>query len=313
MEKTNNRVNALIRFIPYERSIVMWQQKSFETSYTYGTLYLVPTPIGNLEDITFRALNVLKEVSVIAAEDTRHTKKLCNYFDIDTPVVSYHEHNKEASGEKLIQELQDGKSIALVSDAGLPTISDPGYELVVQALDEKIYVVPLPGANAALTALIASGVKTQPFYFYGFLDRQKKEKKRQLQQLKKITATLIFYEAPHRLKETLKVIHEVLGNRKISVSRELTKKFEEFIRGDMDELLNWAKEENIRGEFCLIVEGSTDEETVEEEQWWKDLSIEEHVSHYIDTTNKSVKEAIKKVAIDRNVPKRDVYQEYHIK
>ena len=136
MEKTNNRVNALIRFIPYERSIVMWQQKSFETSYTYGTLYLVPTPIGNLEDITFRALNVLKEVSVIAAEDTRHTKKLCNYFDIDTPVVSYHEHNKEASGEKLIQELQDGKSIALVSDAGLPTISDPGYELVVQALDD---------------------------------------------------------------------------------------------------------------------------------------------------------------------------------
>lgn len=170
----------------------LWQQNSFNESYTQGRLYLIPTPIGNLEDITFRSLRMLKEVDYIAAEDTRNTKKLCNYFEISTPLISYHEHNKEQSGRKIIDLLKDGKDIGLVSDAGMPSISDPGYEIVVEALEEKLYVVPLPGANAALTALIASGLVSQPFYFYGFLDRQKKEKKKELERLKKSQIPLFF-------------------------------------------------------------------------------------------------------------------------
>ncbi|MCH1626952.1 16S rRNA (cytidine(1402)-2'-O)-methyltransferase [Fredinandcohnia quinoae] len=290
----------------------MWQQKSFQQNYEYGTLYLVPTPIGNLEDMTFRAIKVLKESSVIAAEDTRQTKKLCNYFEIDTPVISYHEHNKQVSGEKIISYLRAGKDVALVSDAGMPTISDPGYEVVVEAILEKFYVVPLPGANAALTALTASGISTQPFYFFGFLDRQKKEKRKQLEGLKHIQASLLFYEAPHRLKETLHIMEEVLGNRKITVSRELTKKFEEFIRGDLKELIAWTDVDVIRGEFSIIVEGSKEGEEKVEEFWWQQLSVEEHVNHYINTSSLSSKDAIKKVAKDRNQPKRDIYQEYHI-
>ena len=291
----------------------MWQQKSFQTSYSFGTLYLVPTPIGNLEDMTFRAINTLKDVDLIAAEDTRHTKKLCNYFEIDTPVTSYHEHNKVVSGKKLVEELRRGKNIALVSDAGLPTISDPGLELVELALEENLYVVPLPGANAALTALIASGIKTQPFYFFGFLDRQKKEKKKQLEKLKRIDATIIFYEAPHRLKETLLAMNEVLGNRNIAISRELTKKFEEFIRGDIESVLQWAKDDTVRGEFCLVVEGSSESENhTEEENWWANSTVEAHVNHYINEKDMTVKEAIKEAAKDRNLPKREIYQEYHI-
>ncbi|MFS0865375.1 16S rRNA (cytidine(1402)-2'-O)-methyltransferase [Fredinandcohnia sp. 179-A 10B2 NHS] len=289
----------------------MWQQKSFQASYEYGTLYLVPTPIGNLEDMTFRAIKILKESAVIAAEDTRQTKKLCNHFEIDTPVISYHEHNKQVSGDKIIGILQEGKDVALVSDAGMPTISDPGYELVVEAVQRQFYVVPLPGANAALTSLIASGVTTQPFYFYGFLDRQKKEKRKQLESVKHIQATLIFYEAPHRLKETLQIMLEVLGNRKITVSRELTKKFEEFIRGDLEQLHTWANEDTIRGEFCLVVEGSLQNVEIEAEQWWEELSVIEHVNHYIEKESISSKDAIKKVAKDRNIQKREVYQEYH--
>lgn len=287
----------------------MWQQKSFQALKETGTLYLIPTPIGNLEDMTFRAINLLKEVDIIAAEDTRHTKKLCNYFEIPTPIISYHDHNKESSGDKIIDLLLEGKNIGLVSDAGLPTISDPGYELVVQAVEKQLHVVPLPGANAALTAMIASGLSTQPFYFFGFLDRQKKEKKNQLEKLKNINATLIFYEAPHRLKETLQLIRDVLGNRKISVSRELTKKFEEFIRGDVDSVIDWSKEDQIRGEFCLIVEGSSEDETLEDE-WWTDLTVLQHVEHYINEGITS-KDAIKEVSKVRKLPKREVYNEYH--
>ncbi len=287
----------------------MWQQKSFQGTKETGTLYLIPTPIGNLEDMTFRAINLLKDVDVIAAEDTRHTKKLCNYFEITTPIISYHDHNKESSGDKIIDLLVEGKNIGLVSDAGLPTISDPGYELVVQAVEKQLHVVPLPGANAALTAMIASGLPTQPFYFFGFLDRQKKEKKNQLEKLKHLDSTLIFYEAPHRLKETLQIIKDVLGNRKISVSRELTKKFEEFIRGDLESVIDWSKEDQIRGEFCLIVEGSFDEETLEDE-WWIDLTIMQHIEHYINE-GMSSKDAIKEVSKVRQLPKREVYNEYH--
>ncbi|MED1471864.1 16S rRNA (cytidine(1402)-2'-O)-methyltransferase [Bacillus salipaludis] len=289
----------------------MWQQKSFENEEQKGILYLVPTPIGNLEDMSVRAIRILKEADLIAAEDTRNTKKLCNYFEITTPVVSYHEHNKETSGEKLILKVKDGLKIALVSDAGMPTISDPGYELVTAAIAEELTVVPLPGANAALTSLIASGLVTQPFYFYGFLNRSKRDKRKELESLKHQEATMIFYESPHRLKETLSIMLEILGDRKISLCRELTKRYEEFIRGSIQEAVEWSNQEEVRGEFCLIVEGGNrvDEET---SSWWEDLTIEEHVNHYITLKNIPSKEAIKQTAKDRGVNKREVYQAYHI-
>jgi 16S rRNA (cytidine1402-2'-O)-methyltransferase len=292
--------------------MMMWQQKSFEQEEHKGILYLVPTPIGNLEDISFRAIRILKEADFIAAEDTRNTKKLCNHFEITTPLVSYHEHNKEKSGEKLIEKLKDGQRIALVSDAGMPTISDPGFELVAAALQENLTVVPLPGANAALTSLIASGLPSQPFYFYGFLNRQKKEKKKELENLKNQTATIIFYESPHRLKETLASMLEILGDRQIALCRELTKRYEEFIRGSLTEVIEWANQDEVRGEFCLIMEGTTQESVAEETSWWEHLSVMEHVNHYISLKNISSKEAIKQVAKDRGLNKRDVYQVYHI-
>ncbi len=287
----------------------MWQQKSYKNDG--GLLYLIPTPIGNLEDMSFRAVRILKEADIIAAEDTRNTKKLCNHFEITTPIVSYHEHNKEASGRKLIETLQSGKTVALVSDAGMPTIADPGYELVVAAVENRLPVVPLPGANAALTALIASGLPTHPFYFYGFLNRQKKEKKKELEALKYISGTVLLYESPHRLKETLQLIKDILGDRNISLCRELTKIYEEFIRGTIDEVIDWANTDEIRGEFCIVIEKG---EAVEasEEQWWTSLSIVEHVNHYIEVDDLQAKEAIKRTAVDRSMPKREVYQEYHI-
>lgn len=279
-------------------------QKSFDGQSEMGILYLVPTPIGNLEDMTFRAIQTLKDVDYIAAEDTRQTKKLCHVYEIDTPLTSYHEHNKDSSGHKLIEWLKEGKNIALVSDAGLPTISDPGAEVVRDFTNIGGYVIPLPGANAALTALIASGIAPQPFFFYGFLDRQKKEKKKQLEALKKRQETIVFYEAPHRLKETLTVMKEVWGNRNIAITRELTKKFEEFIRGDLEYALTWVTEQQIRGEFCLVVQGNDqDEEELNEEAWWNSLSEKEHVIHYIEEGLTS-KEAIKRTAVERGVPKR---------
>ncbi|WP_404460137.1 16S rRNA (cytidine(1402)-2'-O)-methyltransferase [Sutcliffiella horikoshii] len=290
----------------------LWQQNSFNESYTQGRLYLIPTPIGNLEDITYRSLRMLKEVDYIAAEDTRNTKKLCNYFEITTPLISYHEHNKEQSGRKIMDLLKDGKDIGLVSDAGMPSISDPGYEIVVEALEEKLYVVPLPGANAALTALIASGLVSQPFYFYGFLDRQKKEKKKELERLKKFTDTFILYESPHRLKDTLSLMHDILGNRSIVVSRELTKKFEEFTRGNISEVLALYEEQGIKGECCIIIEGSSEEVNDDKESWWQDLSILEHVQQVMETEGYSSKEAIKQVSKERNLPKREVYQAFHV-
>lgn len=287
-------------------------QKSFiHDEIKMGDLFLVPTPIGNLEDMTFRAIKVLKEVDLIAAEDTRQSKKLCNHFEIDTPIFSYHEHNKESSGHRIIEYLKENKSVALISDAGMPTISDPGSELVQQVLESGAKVIPLPGANAALTALIASGITPQPFYFFGFLDRQKKEKKSQLTSLSSRNETIILYESPHRLKETLHVMLECLGNRTICLSRELTKKFEEFIRGNIEEVISWSENNEIRGEFCIIVEGSKEEITDEKVSWWNALSVKEHVEHYICEGLNS-KEAIKKVALERNVQKRDIYQAYHI-
>ncbi len=289
----------------------MQQQKSFMNEEK-GLLYLVPTPIGNLEDMTFRAIRIMKEASIIAAEDTRNTKKLCNYFEITTPITSYHEHNKEISSKQLISRLLDGETVALVSDAGMPSISDPGYELVVAAIEENISVVPLPGANAAITALIASGLKPQPFYFYGFLPRGKKERNEELEILKKQTATFILYEAPHRLKDTLLAMSSVLGNRNITLCRELTKKFEEFIRGTVEEVIEWSIHNEIRGEFCIIVQGNENQLVDEEQKWWETLSVIDHVNTYIEKDGLASKEAIKQTAKDRGIPKREVYQEYHV-
>jgi 16S rRNA (cytidine1402-2'-O)-methyltransferase len=293
--------------------IYMQQQKSFEQENEKGILYLVPTPIGNLEDMTFRAIRIMKEADLIAAEDTRNTKKLCNYFEIETPVSSYHEHNKESSGHKIIEKIKEGAKVALVSDAGMPTISDPGAELVVEAIAAGLTVVPLPGANAALTALIASGIQPQPFYYYGFLQRGKKDKKKEIELLLKQTATIVLYESPHRLKETLSLMLDGLGDRNIVLCRELTKKFEEFIRGTISEVLAWAESEEIRGEFVLVIEGaSLSSIEVAETHWWETLSLSEHVEHYISKENMNSKDAIKQTAKDRDMQKRDVYQAYHI-
>jgi len=292
----------------------MWQQKSYADENRRGSLFLVPTPIGNLEDMTFRAVRTLKEADLIAAEDTRQTKKLCNHFEISVPLTSYHDHNKKQSGQKLLEALKEGKQIALVTDAGMPGISDPGYDLVVQCVEEQIPVIPLPGANAALPALVASGLNTELFTFYGFLPRGKKEKKAELERLKRFPSTLLFYEAPHRLKETLQAMNGIFENRKIAVIRELTKRYEEITRGtlsEVSELMNHGDAE-IRGEFCLVVEGSgaNDFEDEASEQWWESLSVTEHVDHYVDK-GEMPKEAIKLAAVDRNVPKRTIYQEYH--
>jgi 16S rRNA (cytidine1402-2'-O)-methyltransferase len=288
----------------------MWIQKSY--SNDGGSLYIVPTPIGNLEDITLRAIRMLKEVDWIAAEDTRQTKKLTNHFEIDTPLLSYHEHNKFVSGEKIINYIKEGQSVALVSDAGMPGISDPGYELITSCILEQIPVIPLPGANAALPSLVASGIPTDHFYFHGFLPRDKKGKKKDLEDIKVIQHPIIIYESPHRLKDTLLVMNDILGNRTISLTRELSKKFEEFIRGTLSEVLEWASDVDIRGEFCIIVEGNKDApESIT--NWWEELTIEEHVAYYIETKEMDSKSAVKQTSIDRGLPKREVYQKYHIK
>lgn len=289
----------------------MKSQKSTIHDQT-GCLYLVGTPIGNLEDMSVRALRILKEADIIAAEDTRNTKKLCNYFEIDTPLISYHEHNIAVGGEKLLTLLQEGKTIALVSDAGLPCISDPGADIVEKAIAQNFTVVPVPGPNAAISALIASGLSPQPFFFYGFLNRGKKERRQQLEQLKKRQETILLYEAPHRLKDTLKDMEAILGERRIVLARELTKKFEEFLRGTLSEAVVWSQTEEIRGEFCIVLEGnSCVEEEDHEEAYWQNMSIVEHVEFIINQSNVSSKEAIKEVAKLRQVAKRDVYNEYH--
>lgn len=274
-------------------------------------LYLVATPIGNLEDMTMRAIRILKESDIIAAEDTRNTMRLCNYFEIDTPLTSYHDHNQEQGGEKLLQMLREGKSIALVSDAGLPAISDPGADIAMKAIAEGFAVVPIPGANAAITALIASGMTTQPFYFHGFLSRNKKDRREGLDSLKKRQETILLYEAPHRIKDTLKDMLAILGNRRIVLARELTKKFEEFLRGTTEDAIEWANSNEIRGEFVIIIEG-THEEVIEEAEWWTELSVVDHVNQLMEQQGLSSKEAIKEAAKNRNVPKRDIYQEYHV-
>jgi 16S rRNA (cytidine1402-2'-O)-methyltransferase len=288
----------------------MKSQKSAEAGA--AKLFLVGTPIGNLEDMTFRAIRILQEADMIAAEDTRNTIKLCNHFEIKTPLMSYHEHNLEKGGEKILSLLAEGKTVALVSDAGMPCISDPGNDIAMKAIEEGFDVVPIPGANAAISALIASGIQTQPFSFIGFLSRQKKERNEQLQKLKQKQETLLLYEAPHRLKETVKSLAEAFGgSRQVVLARELTKRYEEFLRGTLEEAVSWAGANEIRGEFCIVIAGNDNvEETVED--WWKDISIHSHVEMIMEKENVSSKEAIKVVALERGMSKRDIYQEYHV-
>lgn len=286
-------------------------QKSFDDE-AKGVIYVVPTPIGNLEDITYRALKILKSVSIIAAEDTRNTKNLLNHFEIRTSLISYHEHNKLTRADQLLERVQSGESIAIVSDAGMPAISDPGYELVQGAIERDQSVVVLPGANAALCALVGSGLSAREFYFYGFLPRKKKDKASELTRLKTIRATLLFYESPHRIKDTLKVMREQLGNRQVAIARELTKRFEEYVRGTIDELLIWTDENEQRGEFCIVLDGNQELEEAETSLWWSHLSIIDHVNYYIEEKDLSSKEAIKHTATDRKMPKREVYQIFHV-
>jgi len=270
---------------------------------TQGILYICPTPIGNLEDITLRTIKVLNEVDLIAAEDTRHTLKLLNHYNIKKPLISYHEHNKITAGEKILEEIKKGKNIALVTDAGMPGISDPGEDIIKRCIEENIELVALPGPTAFVLALVLSGLSTESFVFEGFLPSKGKERKDRLNKLKSETRTIILYEAPHRIISLLKDLLEALGNRKIAISRELTKIHEETFRGTIQEAIEKFESQNPKGEFVLVVEG-----TDVEEQSFDHISIKEHIKMYMDE-GLSKKESIKKVAKERNIPKSQVYRE----
>lgn len=270
-----------------------------------GKLYLVATPIGNLEDITLRALKVLKEVDLIAAEDTRHTLGLLNHFEISKPLISYYKQNEKVKSEILIEKLNAGQNIAVVSDAGTPGISDPGEEIVKVAIENNIEIVPIPGACAFVNALIASGMSSKEFEFIGFLSANKKERKDKLEEVKFETKTLIFYEAPHKLKTTLESMLEVLGDRKIVLARELTKIHEEFIRGNISTILEQIVD--IKGEFVIIVEGNSLSKKDVELDNLNEKSLEDHYKFY-EAQGFDKKEIIKKIAKDRNTNKNEIYQ-----
>lgn len=273
-----------------------------------GVLYLCATPIGNLEDITIRCIRVLGEVDIIAAEDTRQTVKLLNHLQIHKPLLSYHEHNKFEKGIQIVELLKSGNNVALVSDAGMPAISDPGEELVKLCIDNGIDIIPIPGPTASLTALIISGLSTAKFCFEGFLPSNKKERRERLKKLSTETRTIILYEAPHRLLDTLNEIKEQLGDRKISVSREITKKFEETIRSDISGVIDIFKERDIKGEYVLVIEGMTEKELIDIElKKWDNISVEEHIIMYLQQ-GLDKKDAVKRVAEDRRLPKKEIYK-----
>ena len=294
------------------------RQKSYRTE-GIGKLFLVPTPIGNLEDMTFRAVNTLRDVDLILAEDTRHTQKLLNHFEIETPQKSFHEHNTQERIPQVIEWLQEGKMIAQVSDAGTPSISDPGFELVQACVEASISVIPLPGANAGITALIASGLVPQPFYFYGFLPRKKKEKNETLEQLRTHSETVILYESPFRLKDTFLAIQTVYGeSQPVVLCRELTKSYEEFIRGTASQLVLLLQEEELKGECCILISHKNPTEVTtalsgadEENTPDASLSITQQVEWFIEQQQLSQKEAIKAVAKHLGLKKQDVYKEVH--
>lgn len=273
-----------------------------------GMLYLCATPIGNLEDITCRVLRILKEVDLIAAEDTRNSIKLLNHFEIKTPMTSYHEYNKLDKGRYLVEQMLEGKNIALITDAGTPGISDPGEELVAMCYETGIQVTSLPGAAACITALTLSGLPTRRFAFEAFLPSDKKERAVVLEELKQETRTIILYEAPHRLVKTLEELLEKLGDRKISLCRELTKKHETVFRGSLLEAFSWYKENPPKGECVMVLAGRSREEIEQEaRQKWEDMPLEEHMEYYM-SQGIDKKEAMKLVAKDRGISKRDVYQ-----
>ncbi len=274
-----------------------------------GKLYLCATPIGNLEDITFRVIRTLKEVDLIAAEDTRHSIKLLNHFDIKTPMTSYHEFNKKEKGPKLIERLLQGVSIALITDAGTPGISDPGEDLVRLCFEAGVEVTSIPGPAACITALTLSGLSTRRFAFEAFLPSDKKEKQQVLKELQNETRTIILYEAPHRLLKTLKELGEVLGDRKITIVKEITKKYENATPTTLFKAIEYYNEEEPKGEFVLVIEGKPREEMLKEEQeQWTSVSLEEHMNLYLEQ-GMNKKEAMKAVSLDRGVSKREIYQQ----
>lgn len=273
-----------------------------------GILYLCATPIGNLEDMTFRAVRILKEVDLIAAEDTRNSIKLLNHFEIKTPMTSYHEYNKIEKGHKLVEHLLNGEDIALITDAGTPGISDPGEELVKMCQEAGIVVTAIPGAAACITALTISGLSTRRFAFEAFLPADKKERQAVLDELKEETRTIVLYEAPHRLVKTLQLLYDTIGNRKISICRELTKKHETVFAATMEEALAYYNNHEPKGECVMVIEGkSRDEIRAEEQAHWEEMTIEEHMEYY-ESQGIDRKEAMKRVAKDRGIGKRDVYK-----
>ena len=265
---------------------------------------MVATPIGNLEDITLRALRILKEVDLIAAEDTRNTLKLLNHFEIKKNLISYHRHNEEIKVDSLIEKVKKGENIAIVSDAGTPGISDPGEVIVKEAIKNNIEVIPIPGACAAINALIASGLDTSEFVFIGFLPLNKKLRKEKLEEIKKETKTSIIYEAPHKLKKTLQDLKEIIDNRRVVLARELTKRHEEFLRENIDNLIE--KSESLKGEMIILIEGSKKEE---KEIEFEEMPLEEHYKFY-EKQGLEKKEIIKKIAKDRGVNKNEIYMEF---
>lgn len=272
-----------------------------------GTLYIVATPIGNLEDITLRAINVLKNVDLIAAEDTRHTLKLLNHLEISKPLISYHRHNEEIKTKELINKLLEGKNIALVSDAGTPVISDPGGEIVKEAIKEEIKIIPIPGPCALITALIASGMDAKEFTFIGFLPQNKKNRKEKLEQIKNAENTLILYEAPHKLLQTLEELKSIIDKRKVVLAKELTKIHEEFKMGTIEELQKDII--NPKGEYVIIIEKNEKTKEQIKLENLNNLTIEEHYKYY-EETGLDKKEIIKKVAKDRNLNKNEVYKKF---
>ena len=272
-----------------------------------GELYLVATPIGNLEDITIRAKKVLESVDFIAAEDTRHTLKLLNYLNISKPLISYYKQNEKTKSDTIIKRILNGENAAVVSDAGTPAISDPGEEIVKVAIENGIKIIPIPGACALINALICSGISSREFCFIGFLSAIKKEKKEKLQELKTETKTIIFYEAPHKLINTLEMIYEILGDRKITLARELTKIHEEFIYGNVSEIL---KNIEPKGEYVLILEGSSKSQKDIDLEILNNKTLEEHYKYYEQLCFEK-KEIIKKIAKDRNTNKNEIYKYFN--
>lgn len=273
-----------------------------------GRLYLCATPIGNLEDITLRAIRVLKEVDVIAAEDTRNSIKLLNHFDIHTPLTSYHEYNKYDKAKLLVKRMLEGENVALITDAGTPAISDPGEELVKQAYEAGIRVTSLPGAAALITGLTLSGLSTRRFSFEAFLPHDKKERVRILEELERETRTIILYEAPHKLRRTLEELLQKLGNRRISIVKELTKLHETVLQTSLEEAISYYEETEPKGEFVLVLEGRNPEEMKrEKEEGFREMDLEEHMKLYTDK-GMDRKEAMKSVAKDRGISKREVYK-----